>query len=101
MLRYNPGLSMDAIVVTSCNIPWTTIELVYVVPPVHSGEPWVLYDPDRIDRRIQGHTSLNNDKNVDSPLAEQEVPANTGHEDWLEEVPHVQSRQSEGIHQLP
>ena len=28
MLRYNLGLSMNAIVVTNCNIPWTTIELV-------------------------------------------------------------------------
>ena len=62
MLRYNIGLSLNAIVVTSCNIPWTTIELVYVVPPVHSGELWVLYNPDLIDRKIQGHTSPNNDK---------------------------------------
>ena len=29
MLRYNIGLSLSAFVVTSCNIPWTTIELIY------------------------------------------------------------------------
>ena len=81
MLRYNIGLSLSAIVVTSCNIPWTTIELIYVNPPVHSGEQWVLYNPDLIDRKIQGHTSPITGKNVDSPVAEQEVPAHSGHDD--------------------
>ena len=50
MLRYNIGLSLNAIVVTSCNIPWTTFELIYVIPPVHSGDQWVLYTPDLIGR---------------------------------------------------
>ena len=81
MLRYNIGLSLNAIVVTSFDIPWTTVELIYVIPPVHSGEQWVLYNPDLIDREIQGHTSPTTGKNVDSHVAEQEVPAHSGRDD--------------------
>ena len=78
MLKYNLGLSQDAILVTSSNIPWTTIDLVYVIPPDRSGDPWVLYSPDLIDRKIQGHTSPTIGNNVDSPSADQEVLAHSG-----------------------
>ena len=41
----------------------------------------MLYNPDLIDRKIQGHTSPNHGKNADAPLSEQDVPENAGHED--------------------
>ena len=84
MLKYNMGLSQNAILATSCNIPWTTIELIYVIPPAYSGHPWVLYSPGLIDRKIQGHTSATTGNNVDSPAAGQEVLAqsSTGDCGW-------------------
>ena len=84
MLKYNMGLSQNAILVTSCNIPWTTVELIYVIPPAYSGHPWVLYSFDLNDRKILGHTSPTTGNNVDSPFADQEVPAHssTGECGW-------------------
>ena len=81
MIRYHLGLSMNAILVTNGVVPWTTIELVYVVPPINSGKPWVLYNPDLIDRKIMGHTSPNHGRNADAPLSEQDIPGNEGHVD--------------------
>ena len=43
MIRFNLRKSMNTILVTDCVVPWTTIELVYVVPPINSGRSWVLY----------------------------------------------------------
>ena len=43
LIRFNLRLSMNASLVTDCVVPWTTIELVYVVPPINSGRSWVLY----------------------------------------------------------
>ena len=47
---------MSAVLVTDMNIPWTAIDLIYVVPSYNHGSAWVLYDPDLVDREIKGHT---------------------------------------------
>ena len=65
MVPYNLGLSQNAILVTSANIPWKAIDLVYVNPADRSGGKWVLHNPDLIDRKIQGHTSSTTGYNAD------------------------------------
>ena len=37
MVDLDLGMSMNAILATDCVVPWTAIELVYVVPPINSG----------------------------------------------------------------
>ena len=81
MIRYRLRLSMNATLVTNSVVPWTSIELVYVVPPINSGKPRVLYNPGLIGRKIMGHTSPNHGRNADAPLSEQDTPGNEGHVD--------------------
>ena len=50
MVNLDLKMSMNAILVTDCIVPWTAIELVYVVPPINSGRSWVLYKPDLRDK---------------------------------------------------
>ena len=56
LLKYNLRIAMSAVLVTDSNIPWTVIDLIYVVPSYNHGSAWVLYDPDLVDREIKGHT---------------------------------------------
>ena len=56
LIKYDLRMSMSAILVTDANLPWTTIDLIYVIPPLNSGPAWVLYDPDHIGKTITGHT---------------------------------------------
>ena len=81
LIKYNLRLSMDAILVTDCILPWTTIELVYVVPPINSGRSWVLYNPDLIGRKIMGHTSPSHGKYADARPSDQDIPQSSGHLD--------------------
>ena len=79
--KYNLMLSMNAILVTDCVVPWTTIELVYVVPPINSGRSWVLYNPDLINRTIMGHTPPSHGKNAGARPSDQDIPQSSGHMD--------------------
>ena len=79
--KFNLRLSMNAILVTDCVVPWTTIELVYVVPPINSGRSWVLYNPDLINRTIMGHTPPSHGKNADARPPDQDIPQNVGQMD--------------------
>ena len=56
-------MSMSAILDTDAQIPWSAIDLIYVIPPINSGPAWVLYDPDHIGKTITGHN----------------LPSNSGH----------------------
>ena len=47
---------MSAVLVTDSNIPWSAIDLIYVVPSYKHGTAWVLYDPELMDCEIKGHT---------------------------------------------
>ena len=57
LMKYDLQMSMSAVLVTDANLPWTTIDLIYVIPPINSGQAWVLYDPDYIDKTITGNTA--------------------------------------------
>ena len=81
LIKFNLRLSMNAILVTDCAVPWTTIELVYVAPPVNSGRSWVLYKPDLINRKIMGHTPPSHGTNADAHPPDQDIPENEGQMD--------------------
>ena len=77
--KYNLRLSMNAVLVTDCVLPLTTIELAYVVPPTNSGRSWVLYNPDLIGRKIMGHTPPSHGKYADARPSDQDIPQGSGH----------------------
>ena len=56
LMKYDLRISMSAVLVTDSNIPWSAIDLIYVVPSYKHGKAWVLYDPELIDCEIKGHT---------------------------------------------
>ena len=68
LIDHDLRLSMNAILVTDSNLPWTTVDLVYVVPPINSGKSWVLYSPDLIGRKIMGHTAPSHGKYMPVPV---------------------------------
>ena len=63
LLNYDLRIAMSAVLVTDSNIPWSVIDLIYVVPSYNHGTAWVLYDPDLVDYEIKGHTRPNHGGN--------------------------------------
>ena len=53
--KYDLMMSMSAVLVTDAQIPWSAIDLIYLVPSLKSGPAWVLYDPEHIGKTITGH----------------------------------------------
>ena len=82
MLQYQLGLSQHAILVTRSSIPWSAIDLVYVIPPDRSGVRWVLCSFRLIERKILGHTFRTTGSNVESCPAGKDffIHAGTGKE---------------------
>ena len=78
VLHLNLRVSMDAILVSDSVVPWTAIELIYVVPPIFAGESWVLYNPDLRERKIMGYTAPTHGKRADDRQPDQTVPGNEG-----------------------
>ena len=74
LVNHDLRLSMNAILVTDAHLPWTTIDLVYVVPPVNSGKAWVLYNPDLIGRRIMGYTAPSHGEYANAIPSDQDIP---------------------------
>ena len=98
LINHDLRLSMNAILVTDSNLPWTTIDLVYVVPPINSGKSWVLYNPDLIGRKIMGHTAPSHGKYADACPSDQDIPQSLGDLDcgWSE-CPCCKSLNPEGF----
>ena len=90
---------MNAILVTDCVVPWTTIELVHVVPPINSGRSWVLYNPDLFNRKIMGHTPPSHGKSADAHPPDQDIPENEGQMDcgWRKCPPCCESVNPKGF----
>ena len=98
MLEYNLRISQNAILVSDHVIPWSAIDLVYVVPPLSSNEPWVLYDPKLVNCRIQGYTTPSTDNTSwSSKQQDREVPfAQEGSCEWRQ-CPNCQAVNPKGF----
>ena len=93
---------MNAILVTDANLPWTTIDLVYVVPPANSGKAWVLYNPDLIGRKIMGHTAPSHGEYANALPSDKDIPqSSVGHECGWSECPCCKSLNPKGFTSCP
>ena len=78
LIKYDLGMSMGAILVTDAHLPWSTIDLVYVIPPAISGQAWVLYNPNLIGKTITGHTPPSHSGYASALRSNKDVPQGSG-----------------------
>ena len=98
LINHGLRLSMNAILVTDSHLPWTTIDLVYAVPPINSGKSWVLYNPDLIGRKIMGYTAPSHGKYADARPSDQDIPqSSVGHDCGWSECPCCKSLNPKGF----